>query len=555
MRHLRISDNQQMMQVSQAAAKVAETSQTLPKVGDVLNALVADLLEGGLLLNLDGKLMKAEVKNPDDFKLGQQVFLKVIQSDPSLLLVEKVTGNVQAEAKGQEPDALLETLKAMGLPDTAKNRMVLEALNAFKLPITQSNIKSLGQMQSALETVLNQSSDTLAADPQLKNLLGMGLKEVAVALQKNGTQTVQPQSQTQDMTGQVPSVEQSTQMVPTKASGETATETTETKTALQTKLTNGINPSLDGPEANQSETLKMGIKQSSAQIDSEIISPATANKAAVNNDQSKGQEKQVQLLMDGLESLKNPKEAVKTLAFLMKLDVPATPQSLYAVGQVFNRTQLKGLLNDFFMTEGIDQLPDDIKKNLEQVKDILRRFEPEAFKSQESIKQLTKKLIDATEQLEMSAQKAVTHSQDSTWSNKAVIDTFKTPSLPFLLSQFPLMINDRLETLELYVEKRHKGKRIDPEDLRIYLSLTTEKLGQVGAMIDIKMKNIDITFDTVTPEVKNAIEEQTQTLAEHLEHFGYTVTVKAQVKAKSASLMDFHEQFEPIGFTRFDKKV
>jgi hypothetical protein len=544
-----------MMQVSQAAAKVAETSQTLPKVGDVLNALVADLLEGGLLLNLDGKLMKAEVKNPDDFKLGQQVFLKVIQSDPSLLLVEKVTGNVQAEAKGQEPDALLETLKAMGLPDTAKNRMVLEALNAFKLPITQSNIKSLGQMQSALETVLNQSSDTLAADPQLKNLLGMGLKEVAVALQKNGTQTVQPQSQTQDMTGQVPSVEQSTQMVPTKASGETATETTETKTALQTKLTNGINPSLDGPEANQSETLKMGIKQSSAQIDSEIISPATANKAAVNNDQSKGQEKQVQLLMDGLESLKNPKEAVKTLAFLMKLDVPATPQSLYAVGQVFNRTQLKGLLNDFFMTEGIDQLPDDIKKNLEQVKDILRRFEPEAFKSQESIKQLTKKLIDATEQLEMSAQKAVTHSQDSTWSNKAVIDTFKTPSLPFLLSQFPLMINDRLETLELYVEKRHKGKRIDPEDLRIYLSLTTEKLGQVGAMIDIKMKNIDITFDTVTPEVKNAIEEQTQTLAEHLEHFGYTVTVKAQVKAKSASLMDFHEQFEPIGFTRFDKKV
>ncbi len=555
---MRISDNNLVTQVNQVAIKETSGSLTPPKVGDVLNAVVAELLQKGVLLNLEGHLVKANVKNPANFQVGEEVFLKVTRSDSKQLLVEKTLDPKGLETAAKSVDVLSETLKTLNLPDTQKNRSALEALNSFKNPLTQANVKTLQVMQSALEMLMKQPPEQLAAQSQLKGFLEMGIKEIAVALQKSLAQNAaQPASSAPleaapSLQGQVMQGSQKPTVPPSTTVLQNSQFPVDTDAALKTDL------KIQLPQTGEIQIQKqVPTLQNKAELTehSKLSTPVIAQNTEATQNLRELTAKQVNVLFHGLEALKDPKESLKTLSFLMKLEIPPTPQSLFAVGQVFNRTHLKSLLNDLFSVQGNTLQPDAVAKGIEALKSLLNDFQPEIFKSQENLQELTKKLIETAQLLEQSSHKSTLQVQDMSWANKAVTDIFKMTNLPFILSQYPLMINDKLETMELYVEKRQRGKKINPEDLRIYVSLTTEKLGQVGAMIEIQMKNINITFDASSEKIKDFIAFHGTDLADQLEPLGYHVTVKAEVKSKPTHLIDLQEQFEPVDFKRFDRKV
>lgn len=61
--------------------------------------------------------------------------------------------------------------------------------------------------------------------------------------------------------------------------------------------------------------------------------------------------------------------------------------------------------------------------------------------------------------------------------------------------QIPLNFKGNNETAQLYILKRNPGKKkLDPDNLTVYLSLDTQNIGRVDSLININKKNIILNF-------------------------------------------------------------
>ena len=104
-----------------------------------------------------------------------------------------------------------------------------------------------------------------------------------------------------------------------------------------------------------------------------------------------------------------------------------------------------------------------------------------------------------------------------------LLDMFNSNNV--LYYQIPIKNDNYRSTAELYVMKRHKNrKKIDPNDLVLFLSLDTINLGRFETILDVKGRNISMSLRTENQAVSDFASANIKSLYTALSDSGYKLT-------------------------------
>lgn len=122
----------------------------------------------------------------------------------------------------------------------------------------------------------------------------------------------------------------------------------------------------------------------------------------------------------------------------------------------------------------------------------------------------------------------------------------------------PLQWGDERTTAELYVFNDSKrGRKIDPQNATMFVSLMTANAGRVETMIKVLGKNVECDFSVELPEVADTIRSEMHTLYNLLDAQGFKLArTTAQAAEKTSDIFDVskvREQNKSRYF--FDRKV
>ncbi|MBE0335453.1 DNA ligase [Paenibacillus sp. 23TSA30-6] len=148
-------------------AKAGETKKLDMQPGQVVRGVVLKVSEDGgeAVLQIQGSQVRAKLETP--LQPGQSTLLQVQPASPSGMTVLKPLND--AANTGQQTVALADVLDSVGLPDTAQNRELIQAMQKNGVPLTSENAASL--------------RDALAKQPG-KVQMEMFVQAAAVAFQR-----------------------------------------------------------------------------------------------------------------------------------------------------------------------------------------------------------------------------------------------------------------------------------------------------------------------------------------------------------------------------------
>jgi hypothetical protein len=94
----------------------------------------------------------------------------------------------------------------------------------------------------------------------------------------------------------------------------------------------------------------------------------------------------------------------------------------------------------------------------------------------------------------------------------------------FVYMQLPIVLAEEKQAVELYLFKRKGGRKPDPDDVNILLSLDLENMGHCEAFLNIKNKDISVRMKVDGPAEKDFLYENTVLLHNMLEEAGFNLT-------------------------------
>ena len=86
--------------------------------------------------------------------------------------------------------------------------------------------------------------------------------------------------------------------------------------------------------------------------------------------------------------------------------------------------------------------------------------------------------------------------------------------------QFPLMMNEHLKNLQIYIMKDKKGRKRLIQNMSILLNFDTNNMGNVNIYVAVNYKNIVMKMGLANREDQNLIEKYSGELEEHLKDLG-----------------------------------
>jgi len=116
----------------------------------------------------------------------------------------------------------------------------------------------------------------------------------------------------------------------------------------------------------------------------------------------------------------------------------------------------------------------------------------------------------------------------------------------FVYMQLPVQLSEQRRTAELYVFKRKGGKRADPDNVNILLSIDLENMGHWEALLNIKGKDVSINMEVAGEAEKEHFCDNTVMLHEMLSQEGY--------KLVSTNIKLYEKETTPLtALTAFDR--
>jgi hypothetical protein len=106
--------------------------------------------------------------------------------------------------------------------------------------------------------------------------------------------------------------------------------------------------------------------------------------------------------------------------------------------------------------------------------------------------------------------------------------------------QIPINLMDKKTSAELYILKRDsKRKKIDPENVTMYISLDTQNIGRVDSLISLNKRNLSLNVRVADKRVQNFIKDSHNELYRRLDDIGYKlVDLKCRVKSDDVNLLN-----------------
>ncbi|BDG45077.1 hypothetical protein [Saccharococcus caldoxylosilyticus] len=89
--------------------------------------------------------------------------------------------------------------------------------------------------------------------------------------------------------------------------------------------------------------------------------------------------------------------------------------------------------------------------------------------------------------------------------------------------QLPMLLNDQIETVHIYLNSRNDGGKLDWQNCSLYFLLDTEKYGKIGILLQALERNLTLTIKTDNEKLAETLKSLTEMAKENLEAIGYNV--------------------------------
>jgi len=106
--------------------------------------------------------------------------------------------------------------------------------------------------------------------------------------------------------------------------------------------------------------------------------------------------------------------------------------------------------------------------------------------------------------------------------------------------QFSLQSNNRFSDVEFFVNKDSHQKKNHKKNFKVFVSLQTKNLDRVKAIVELKKKDLSITFITKSDDYEKKLEGEVTQLRNSIEAIGFDqVNIKFTQQRKESSKKDF----------------
>lgn len=496
------------------------------KTGDVVRAQILDFTANELILKLfDGKTVTAATTAPVDAKRGDIVDFTVKGKNENQVILEPVKN---PSIKGSDTDLTLKKqLLAMEVNPEEKNLEIAKEITKYSLPFNKETFKAIADLVAKFKDLTPEKAAFLTSS-------SINVEE------KN--------------------IDSLNQLISGKA-----------------KLSTDI-ADLAGmlSEISDKDAIKNIVKQLADYNPSRFnLNSETTNDASINNiiqknaaaevNQTNFAEKAAIKLTDSLEKDMAATGAAKPNANLL-MDLKESIIKLVSNESEFPE-KLNGDLQELIAKKlGQAELPDKIKSNINLIidklsqklkeqpqeqgesvilpdagnmdehapKSILKRVFQKLYVKPESdtvlndlnVKELYKDISKAVEIVKENIEKSPITNKNEIVSK---IDTLDN-NLRFINDlnnhntyiQIPIALRNTKTQGELYIlKKESKRKKLDPENVTMFISLDTINIGRVDSLISLDRKNVSVNMRVEDERVFDLIKEKYKDLYEVMKENGY----------------------------------
>ncbi|MDP4093674.1 MAG: hypothetical protein Q8920_09975 [Bacillota bacterium] len=489
-------------------------------VGDVIKAQLIEASANEVLLKLfDGTSVKAALTAPLDAKAGDIIDFTVKGKNSSnQLILETVKQQVPNTSNDSQLGKLL---SAEGIEPVQTNLDIAKELNSNNLPVTKEVFNKVLDLMSKF--------NSMDITP-----------EKAVFMVKNS-------------------------IAPTSENIQSLNRLVDERFKVTDSIRNLVETLSDINDESLKETIKNNLTKIDAKYDSapreiQVKTNQTADsKVLMPKQDQQAPEDQAKNILSKITSKLSPEVASAAEKLIDETGVQEKLVQLIK-NQNTPSGETEAKAEDFIMSElekNSEKLPSDLKNISGAILKVLHEIKNEgtannAQAKENDFKNLLHKVFSKTmldvENGDLKNQGAVKNSYKELFEKlESVKQDILNSSLPvkdqlmdkidnlqnntrFLNEianystyiQLPVNVKGNETTAQLYVLKRDPGrKRLDPENLTVYLSLDTQNIGQVDSLINISKKSILLNFRLEDKKFSGIFKEGYNELYESLKEKDY----------------------------------
>lgn len=556
-------------------------------VGDVLRAMVLEITPDEALLRLSGGgVLKARIMETVNLKAGQFIELVVFSKEGGTLFLE--TAHSRHMTQHFDPETLSDLLSSIHIKPDNLNIWLAAEFIKNGIPVTRDNMDEAHRL---IKSIIGLDAEKAAFLLSLGHKEAENAKEIASRLlaAENGFELLaklldgelklgQLLGELQELISSTGGAEagngdeQGASGVFSAASGGAGIESAENhvKTSAETSAGEAGAGAETGKETGVYTHGKTGINTPLKTGDSK---EKTVSDSSVNN-LGKAAEKAV-----GTEKYVTGRTAVEITNRINKAGTGYKADDLHGKATVDNTggtppdntgstpagkagiayerpDSLAEFMEHFFLKiegDNLEAYPIILPRDSDQAEETRTGAAPETFTAEKGMPSDKEDLTDALGTVKSSIRRDGQYTRVNAENISGavavisgairLINEINYIGVPYL--QLPLDINGYKTTAELFVMKRHKGgKRIDPKNLIMYISLDTKNMGRVETILDVKGENISIRLRTEKQQINDYLRENINRLHAGFAECGYkladvsyTVIEKATPPARLKKLL------------------
>ncbi|KAB3539644.1 hypothetical protein F8154_00385 [Alkaliphilus pronyensis] len=256
-----------------------------------------------------------------------------------------------------------------------------------------------------------------------------------------------------------------------------------------------------------------------------IIDGAKLEKMPLNEVSSYTQGKQLINSYSFLSNISSIKDSI--ISLLMKNNTPQNLSSVQNISMLlYNRQQLAHNIEDLLMKSKEWELSslkeaNELQQSLKDLTNQIKSGKVDTDKLYDKLlnnaKNLSEKIVEINPELrkdvEKQLEKIISNLQQQGELSKN--DT---------MLQLPVMMNDKLSNLQIYVmNKKKNSKKIDPNNMSILLNIDTSTMDDINVYVGVTGKMVDIKIGVKEVQYKKAIERELKNLEGLMDKAGYQI--------------------------------
>ncbi|WP_053957502.1 hypothetical protein [Inediibacterium massiliense] len=436
------------------------------KAGQIIQGKICEILEDMIMLKMsNGKMLSAKLEVGLNAGVDESFKFQIKEANEKQILLTPILEG-QDHIENEIENKIMDVLKGFEMKGTKEEISLIQTLIKNEIPVTKENVTGFMQMKSAFQKMEN-----MGINPSIQDLK---LEEPIIEVFKN---IIKSQSENN-------SIEQN------NTKNLENNQMTDHKVLIGNKELIQKQDSIDHKDFVQKQEILKNLSENEGNMKYKDI---------------------------GIQNMDDEK-----IVFLSKNNLTVNLGNAIQLNRILYKDdpigkQIDHLMKNLYENEKTVPLAKEIENILGKIKNMV---ETKDFKPQEIFKELYAKLETIKSTIEgLDKKEGVLNQIDQI---KDGLDFMNKLNQSQAYVQIPIPTHKEYQNMDLLIVKDHKSKKkIDPNHVKLLISLDTKNMGQVRTLIDIKEKNITCNFKLIEDKIKEIFLKNEEKLKESLERLGY----------------------------------